>query len=160
MSPSSCKILIAQVERPQFPQPFRPPSAKLIEKVAKRLSSALYLLTHAIEGLKRLRLTELENSPHARHPVGAVAIHQMSDDIKHRPGAFPFVLKGPLIRQIAQKRVESRRRAGKQRKGQVQVVCQLVSIQLAMPHVTMSRSRLASLFAPHGQDSGQPAVAQ
>ena len=64
---------------------------------------------------KRPRLAKFHNSPGTRDPVSTFAVDQMADYAESRPGLSPFVALGPVLRQVAQERVECRRRAGKKR---------------------------------------------
>src|SRR5580693_4384443 len=75
-----------------------------------------------VEGIERLGLAEFENAARARHPVGAVGVDEMADDIVNGPGILAFIAQRPFFGQIAQKRVERVGHALKQGDGVVEAV--------------------------------------
>ena len=64
-----------------------------------------------IEPLELATRAKLQYRARAWHPVGLFAVNQMRDDIDRVPGAIPFGVERPLLREIAKERVEHRRGA-------------------------------------------------
>jgi hypothetical protein len=73
-------------------------------------------MSQTIQGLKRLALAAFENPRGARHPVHALAVHQMPNHFSRAPGPFAFIPQRKLLRLIAQKRIQHRRKSSKKRK--------------------------------------------
>jgi hypothetical protein len=64
-------------------------------------------LSKAVKGFERAGLSEFEDPPNPRHPVRALPVSEMADDIVNRPCIIPFIAPGPRIRHVADKRIES-----------------------------------------------------
>jgi len=64
----------------------------------------------AIERLERVIRSELQQRVDAHHPVGPLAVNQVSHDIESGPGADALVLPRPDVGKIAEQRVQSCRR--------------------------------------------------
>lgn len=60
-----------------------------------------------------------------RHPIGFLAVDEVSNDLECVPGSLAFVRKYPCIRKIAKERIQRCRRTGKQPDGVVEVVFHL-----------------------------------
>src|SRR5438874_9743280 len=101
------KVLLPQIQSPQFSKIFRPQSGELIQQLCQRLALTLTFLSPAIERLKSFCLAKLQDHPRPRHPIGALAVNEMSEDVERAPGFLAFVTNGPGFRQVAQQRIES-----------------------------------------------------
>src|SRR5947209_18647576 len=109
------KVLLPQIQSPQFSKIFRPQSGELIQQLCQRLALTLTFLSPAIERLKSFCLAKLQDHPRPRHPIGALAMNEVPDDIEGGPGILTFIAKRPSFRQIAKKRIERGRSASQER---------------------------------------------
>src|SRR5580698_4274740 len=116
------KIPLAQIQSTQLAQVLRPQLRKLIKQLPQRLTLTLSHLTQTIKGFKRPTLAKLQHRLRTRHPVRALGMNQMTDDIEHVPGVLTFISQRPHLRQITQKRIESSRCASKQRYRLLQIM--------------------------------------
>ena len=105
------QVLPCKMQRAQVVQVLPAYSRKLIQQLPQRFARALMNMAEAIKGAERLSFAEFKNRPRPRHPICAVGVNQVDDDIKRAPGIFALIAMRPLLRQIAQQRVQSRRRA-------------------------------------------------
>lgn len=62
-----------------------------------------------------------EDDPRARHPVGALADYEMTDDVVGAPGSFSFIAPNPGVGEAAQECVEGCGGAGEECDGLGQV---------------------------------------
>jgi len=76
----------------------------------------------SIEWIKGLFFAELQDPPGARHPIFAVRVNQVANDIENGPGIFPFAAMSPTLRQTAQQPIQSGGSARKQRDCLFQIV--------------------------------------
>src|ERR1044072_3920580 len=79
-------------------------------------------MAQTIERFEGSGLARLQHHPYARHPIGALAMNQMTDDVERVPAAGPFVALCPRLGKIGRQRIEVRRRTGEQRDGAREVV--------------------------------------
>src|SRR6185312_8266080 len=122
MTPSALEVQWLKVKRTQLRQIFCTKTSKLIEQLRQRLALTFSELGEAVERHERLCVAELEDHSQARHPIRALAVDQMADDVERRPCVLALVLRGPRLRQVAQQRIQCRRRARQQRDGVDQVL--------------------------------------
>ena len=95
MPATSLEIFPTQIQRPKFFQIFRAQASKFIQQLIHRLALTLLYVSPTIEGIERASLAKLQNHLGARHPVGAFAVNQMTDDVERAPGFLTFVAGGP-----------------------------------------------------------------
>src|SRR5438477_5921712 len=122
MCSAPLQVLRAQIQGAQFTKIFRPQAGEFIQQLRQRSAFALALLSPAVEGLEAFCLTKLQDHLRSRHPVGALAVNEMSDDVERAPSFFTFIGERPGFRQIAQQCIESRGSASQQRYSLVQVM--------------------------------------
>src|SRR5208282_3415767 len=123
MASAPSEIFRPQIQCAEFGQAVAPHARKFIQQLPERLTFALSRLSPTVEGLERARLAKLQNHFRARHPVGAVTVNQMANDIEGAPGVFTFISQRPRFRQIAQKRVESGGSSSEKRYCVLEVLC-------------------------------------
>jgi hypothetical protein len=97
MPPAPVEVLWPQIQGTQFGKILGPQTGKFIQQLLQRLALNLSCVALAIEGLKRLSFAELQDHPHARHPIRAFAVIQMPDDIECAPSVFTFIPEDPLF---------------------------------------------------------------
>jgi hypothetical protein len=122
VEPAKRKVRRLESEPAQFAQVLRPQLGKLIQKLAERLALALPRLGEAIESVERSALSELQDHLRPRHPVGALAMDEMTDNIECAPGIRAFIVRRPLVGKVPQKRIQGCRRALEERYGLVQAM--------------------------------------
>src|SRR2546423_13927644 len=120
MCSAPLQVLRAQIQGAQIIKIFRPQAGEFIQQLRQRSAVALALLSPAVEGLEAFSLAKLQDHLRSRHPVGALAVNEMSDNIEGAPGFLAFVTNSPSFRQIAQQCIESHGSASQQRYGVVQ----------------------------------------
>src|SRR5438067_10056890 len=101
------QVLRTQIQSPQFIKIFRPQTAEFIQQLRQRFTLTLTFLSPAIERLKSFCLAKLQDHPRPRHPIGALAMNQMANDIECAPSFATFIAECPGFRQVPQKRIES-----------------------------------------------------
>src|SRR5438067_2475602 len=122
MSPTLLEVLRAQIQGAQFIKIFRPQTRESVQQSRQRSIFTLPLLSPAVEGFKRLSLAKLQDHLSSRHPIGALAVNEMANDIERAPSLVAFIAERPSFRQIAQQHIESRRSASQKRYGVLQVM--------------------------------------
>lgn len=76
----------------------------------------------AIEGREGLLFSELEQALCAGHPVVALSVDEMADDLEDAPGFFAFVVVRPRLGEAAEEGVERRGSAGEKGDRVIQIV--------------------------------------
>jgi hypothetical protein len=95
MSSTPLKVLLPQIQCAQLVQVFCPQPAKLIQQLLQRLALTLPFLPPTIKGFKRPSIAKLKDRPHARHPIRAIGVKQMADDIERAPSPLTFIPQRP-----------------------------------------------------------------
>src|SRR5580704_6502506 len=101
MSSTPVEVLWAQIQSAQFDQVFATQPREFIQQLFQRFAFTLSYLSPTIERLERASLAKLQNHLCARHPVRALAVNQVADDVERAPGVFTFVSRRPYLRQVA-----------------------------------------------------------
>src|SRR5438045_1537090 len=114
MGSAACEIIRRQVHRAKRVEILSAQSSKLVQELRQRLAFAVALLCPAIKLVEGTVFTMLKNDSCPHHPVGALAVDQVADDIEHAPSVLAFILRRPPRRQITQQRVQGSRGALKQ----------------------------------------------
>jgi hypothetical protein len=81
---------------------------ELVEQTLQRSSRGQLELSQAIEGIERACFAMFENQPGPWHPVRALAMNQVTDDVEGAPGVRSLVCCDPAVGQTAQQCVERR----------------------------------------------------
>ena len=66
-------------------------------------------MAQAVEPLKRTGFAIFQDNSRPRHPVSALTMDQVTDDIECTPSIRAFILLGPAVRKSSEKRIEYRR---------------------------------------------------
>src|SRR5258706_935364 len=91
----------------QFVQVLRADACKFIQQLLERFALALSYLPQSVKFLKRSSLAKLQNHFHSRHPIGALGVNEVADNVIGAPRVTPFILMCQRVRQLAQKSIES-----------------------------------------------------
>ena len=115
------EIAVGKMQRAKAIDAVAPQARERVEEIVER--PALRRPEHrlAIEWRERDRVPVAEDVVDARHPVSALPVNQMADDVERTPGAGPFGRLDPIPRQIGEQRANDARRAAQDRQGGVEV---------------------------------------
>jgi len=102
---------VGQCELDKTGEAFRPQPIERLEELAERTSGGRGEHRFAIERRKRHGVSMPEDVFHSRHPVRALAVNQVPDDVERAPGVRAFRCAGPRGRKILQQRAECAGRA-------------------------------------------------
>src|SRR4051794_20712368 len=102
MPTASRKVFSFEVQRAKRSDVFLPQVGEFIEQLRQGLSLALAFLCETVELVEGHALAGVEYPLRSRNPVRALAVDQMSHNIERTPGAFTFVGRRPLLRQVTQ----------------------------------------------------------
>ena len=91
MSPAACEICLRQIQGTEFAQVLRPQASKFIQQLSQRFALALSCVSKTVKGVKRTTLAKVQHHPGSRHPIRALAVNEMADDIEGVPGIFTFI---------------------------------------------------------------------
>src|SRR5688572_25932199 len=111
MPPTTVEVRVRQVQRFQSAKILLAERGELVEEAGQRSSLRPRELREAIELVERPPLAVLQDDPGALHPVGSLAMNQVSDDIERAPRFAALVRDDPAVRKAAQQCVECRRRS-------------------------------------------------
>src|SRR4051794_21744424 len=106
MAPAALEIPRLQLQLAQLAQVVLAEARELIQQLRQSSAFVLALLRLAVEALEGARLAMLQDHARAGHPIGALAVDEMSDDVEGCPSALAFVGVRPRFGQVAEKRVE------------------------------------------------------
>src|SRR5262245_52051944 len=70
---------------------------ELVEQALQRSSRRRLELREAVERLERLGVAVLENHPRPRHPVRALAVNQVANDVEGAPRVGALVCRDPAL---------------------------------------------------------------
>ena len=96
-----------EIQCGELPKTVGPQVAERCQQLGERLAPRGLELGEAIERCEGNVLTVCEEMVDARHPVGALALNQVPDDIERAPGVGAFGAEHPWLRQIPQQSVEN-----------------------------------------------------
>jgi len=102
MPSTPVEVFLPKIQCTQFGQVFLAHASEFIQQLAERFSLALSYLSQTIKFLKRPGLAELQHHPRPRHPIRALGVNQVPDDIVGVPGISPFISKRPSFGEITQ----------------------------------------------------------
>lgn len=92
-----------------------PQLRQLVEDLVERFAAALFELGEAVERIEGAGFAVVKDQPGAWHPVGALAMVQVTDDVEGGPGLVAFAVPRPTIGEAAQQRVQSGGSTGEER---------------------------------------------
>ena len=104
-------------------------ASKLIQKLRKIFAAALFDMPASIEWVEGFAFSVLKNYAGARHPVNAIGVDEMADDIYDRESFAAFIVVRPRFRQPSQQLIQCARGALQQSHGVLQIVCHESSMQ-------------------------------
>lgn len=122
MGSAEDELLRGERERTEVAEVGRAELGEFVEKLGERLPCTVALLREAVQRLEGAGLAVGEDHLGAGHPVGALAVVQMADDVEGAPGVGAFAFASPGSWEIAQESVEGGGRAGEECDGLVEVV--------------------------------------
>jgi hypothetical protein len=88
-------------------------------------------MSQAIEWLERFVLTVLQDHARPRHPIGAVSVNQMADDIHDRECSLAFIVIRPELGQAAQQCIQRTGSMLKQLNRAIQIVAHVTTVSIA-----------------------------
>src|SRR5207253_9916791 len=83
----------------------------IVKWLLRRLATTFGDVPETVEWLKCTGLGIFQDDPCPRHPVGALTIDQVTDDIECAPGISAFIALSPGIGKFTEKCIEYRRSA-------------------------------------------------
>ncbi len=116
------KVFLLQIQQSQLSQVLLAQARKFIQQLPQLFALFFMHVSQTVKGLKRLRFAGLQHALRARHPVCALDVNQMSDDVARAPGVCAFIAVRPRLRLIAQKRTKRCRHPLKKRNRLLQIV--------------------------------------
>ena len=75
---------------------------EVVEELFEGFVLRLFCLREAVEGMEWFGFAVIEDGADARHPVGAIAADEVTDDVEGTPGIFSFVAACPGVGKAAQ----------------------------------------------------------
>lgn len=132
MAPTQLKIIRGQPEGVELGQVVRTKTSEIVEQLRKRLAFAFSLLAETIEGLKGWKLGGMAAScgydePRTGHPIGALSVCEMADDVEGRPAVIPFVPMRPRVGKVTKQGIKRGWCAAQESDGLLKVVGHRVS---------------------------------
>jgi hypothetical protein len=124
MGSAELELLRSEIEGAQFPEVGGAKFGELVEELGEGLPCTFAILGASIELFEGSGFAVVEDEFGARHPVGALAMVEMADDIVGSEGSAAFVLHGPGFGEIAQQSVDCGGSAGKEGDCLVEIVFQ------------------------------------
>jgi hypothetical protein len=117
MTAAAIEIRGGQAQSRELAQAGLPQRREFVEPAGQRSLLRLCKLRKTIEGVEGARFAVLQNDSGARHPVGSLAVDQMSDDVEGAPRFASFVCRDPAVGKAAQQGVEGRGRSRQDGRG-------------------------------------------
>lgn len=124
MGSAELELLWSEIEGAEFAEVSGAKFGELVEELGEGLPCTFAILGAAIERLEGAALAVVEDEFGAGHPVGALAMDEMADDIEGSKGGAAFVLRGPGFGEIAQESVDRGGSVGEQGDCLVEIVFQ------------------------------------
>lgn len=121
---AQCELVRGQAKRIEFLERSRADARELIEQLRQALAAAGFHMSKAIEWVEGAALAKFQNPPRARQPVFAIGVDEVPDDAERGPRISALAAVRPLLRQIAQKCIQSGRGTRQQSDGLRKIVFQ------------------------------------
>src|SRR6202022_1253783 len=106
MPPTSLKILRLQVQCLQRGQIVLSQPSKIIQQLLQRLALTFFCLCPTIKRLEAATFAMGQDDPCTRHPIGALPVVQMPNNVKRVPGICAFVSVYPRAWQTSQEGIQ------------------------------------------------------
>ena len=121
VSAATRQVGLREAQRGQAIQALGPQPAERVEELAERKPFGRGEHRLAIECRKGDGVAMSEHVLDARHPVGALAVNQVPDDVERAPGAGALGCSDPGVGKTEQQRAENRGRPPQNRQGVVKL---------------------------------------
>lgn len=132
MAPTQLKVGRGEMKRVKLGQVVRTKTSEIVEQLGERLALAFSLLTETIEGLKGRKLGGMAAScgyeePRTGHPIGALSVSEMTNDVEGSPAVVTFVPMRPRVGKVTKQGIKRDWSAAQESDGLLKVVGHRVS---------------------------------